>query len=326
MQNSRCKILWKHDSRQARGLERVKTGCLRASAAKQGRAAPLGAVEWFVERFVHLNGKLVLEAEASLHVSDLGFRRAYSAFEFCRVDEGVPVFLEDHLARFTKSCAILELPSPQDIEARILELLRANRAVLSGVSVYLTGGYSEDGFTPTTPNLVIMEAPRQPFPAAMFTQGTKVITFTHTRELANAKTTDYLTAVRLGAMMRAANATEVIFKTASHVLEGARAALGVVLPSGVIVSPVEDVLKSVTLGRALELARGFATVERRAVTLSEFETAPELFLTSATRGVMPITTVDDRAVGDGRVGEIVTRLRHDLEAHTAEYVRERSQA
>jgi branched-chain amino acid aminotransferase len=276
-----------------------------------------------VQRFVHLNGKLVPEAAASLHVSDLGLRRAYSVFEFCRVDEGVPVFLEDHLERFRRSCATLELPAPPDIEARILELLRANRAELSGVSVYLTGGYSADGFTPGVPNLVIMEAPRQPFPAAMFTEGTKVITFTHTRELANAKTTDYLTAVRLGGAMRAAGATEVIFKTASQVLEGARAALGVVLPSGVIVSPVDDVLESVTLGRALKLARGFASVERRAVTLAEFETAPELFLTSATRGVMPVTTVDDRAVGDGRVGQTVTRLMRDLETHTAEYVSER---
>jgi branched-chain amino acid aminotransferase len=300
-----------------------QAGQLQARGAE--KPCFLETVQWVVQRFVHLNGTLVPEGTASLHVSDLGFRRAYSVFEFCRVDEGVPVFLEDHLERFKRSCATLELPAPPDIESRILELLRANRAVLSGVSVYVTGGYSEDGFTPTTPNLVIIEAPRQPFPAAFFTRGTKVITFTHTRELAYAKTTDYLTAVRLGGAMRAAGATEVIFKTDSHVLEGARAAIGVVLPSGVIVSPVDDVLESVTLGRALKLARGFTSVERRAVTIAEFESAAELFLTSATRGVMPVTTVDDRAVGDGRVGQTVTRLMRDLETHTAEYVRAGSQ-
>ena len=92
-----------------------------------------------------------------------------------------------------------------------------------------------------------------------------------------------------------------------------------------IVSPVDDVLESVTLGRALKLAQGFAAVERRAVTLAEFGTATELFLTSATRGVMPITMVDSRTVGDGRVGQSVTRLMRDLEMHTAEYVRARSQ-
>ena len=277
-----------------------------------------------VPRFVHLNGSLVLDSEAKLHVSDLGLRRAYSVFEFLRVDDGVPVFLEDHFERFTRSCAVLELIPPDDLENRVLELLRVNHARYSGVSIYLTGGYSPDNFTPTDPNLVIIETPREPYPTDLFTQGTKVITYQHTRELAHAKTTDYLTAVRLSGAIKAASATEVIFTTATHALEGARAALGVVLPGGAIVSPVDNVLESVTMRRALSLAADFASVERRAVTLEEFHTAPELFLASATRGVMPITRVGDRIVGDGNVGVTVTRLMRDLEAHTKEYIRLRN--
>jgi D-alanine transaminase/branched-chain amino acid aminotransferase len=272
-------------------------------------------------RFVHLNGSLVPEADARLHVSDLGLRRAYSAFEFLRVDDGVPVFFEDHLERFERSCAALELTPPSDVERRVLEVLRANNAVYSGVSLYLTGGYSPDGFTPSDPNFVIMESPREPYPAQMYTQGTKVITYQHTREMAHAKTTDYLTAVRLSKTMREAGATEVIFTTATQALEGARAAFGAVLAGDVIVAPVNDVLESVTLGRALNLARGFARVERRAITLEEFHGAKELFLTSATRGVMPVTTVDDRAVGDGAVGALTTRLMRALEVHTRDYIR-----
>ncbi len=274
-----------------------------------------------VPRFVHLNGSLVIDSEANLHVSDLGLRRAYSVFEFLRVDDGVPVFLEDHFERFTRSCAALELTPPGDLERRVLELLRVNHASYSGVSIYLTGGYSPDNFTPTNPNLVIIETPREPYPTDLFTLGTKVITYQHTRELAHAKTTDYLTAVRLSGAIKAANATEVIFTTATHALEGARAALGVLLPSGAIVSPVDHVLESVTMRHALRLAADFASVERRSVTLEEFNTAPELFLASATRGVMPITRVGDRIVGDGSVGAVVTRLMRDLAAHTKEYIR-----
>lgn len=279
-----------------------------------------------VPRFVHLNGSLVIDSEAKLHVSDLGLRRAYSVFEFLRVDDGVPVFLEDHFERFIRSCKTLELTPPIDLERRVLELLRVNHAKYSGVSIYLTGGYSPDNFTPTDPNLVIIETPREPYPTDLFTKGTKVITYQHTRELAHAKTTDYLTAVRLSSAIKAASATEVIFTTATHALEGARAALGVVLPSGAIVSPVDHVLESVTMRRALRLAAGYASVEHRAVTLEEFATAPELFLASATRGVMPITQVDERVVGDGDVGATVTRLMRELEAHTKEYIRLRARS
>lgn len=274
-----------------------------------------------VPRYVHLNGSLVLESEAKLHVSDLGLRRAYSVFEFLRVDDGVPIFFEDHLERFEQSCKTLELTPPDDLKMRVFELLCVNRASRSGLSIYLTGGYSSDNFTPTDPNLIIIETPREPYPTDLFRLGTKVITHQHTRELAHAKTTDYLTAVRLSHAMKAASATEVIFTTATHALEGARAALGVVMPSGAIVSPIDHVLESVTMGRALRIARGFAPVERRAVTLEEFRTAPELFLTSATRGVMPITRVDEHLVGHGSVGATVTRLMRDLEAHTTEYIR-----
>ncbi len=274
-----------------------------------------------VPRFVHLNANLVPESDAKLHVSDLGLRRAYSVFEFLRVDDGVPVFFEDHFERFIRSCAVLELTPPDDLELRVLDLLRVNHASYSGVSIYLTGGYSPDNFTPTEPNLIIIETPREPYPTDLFTLGTKVITHQHTRELAHAKTTDYLTAVRLSSAIKAASATEVIFTTSTHALEGARAALGVVLPSGAIVSPLDHVLESVTMRRALRLATTFAAVERRAVTLEEFHTAPELFLTSATRGVMPITQVDERLVGDGTVGGVVTRLMRDLDAHTKDYIR-----
>ena len=278
-----------------------------------------------MSRFVHLNGSVVPEGDAKLHVSDLGLRRAYSVFEFLRVDDGVPVFYEDHLERFMRSCKTLELTPPADLELRVLELLRVNHATRSGVSIYLTGGYSSDNFTPAEPNLIIIETPREPYPTDLYIEGTKVITYQHTRELAHAKTTDYLTAVRLSSAIKAANATEVIFTTATHALEGARAALGVVLPNGAIVSPVDHVLESVTMGRALRLAAKFTPTERRAVTLEEFETAPELFLTSATRGVMPVTRVDERIVGDGRVGRAVTRLMRDLELHTTEYIRTHAQ-
>lgn len=278
-----------------------------------------------MSRFVHLNGSVVPESDAKLHVSDLGLRRAYSVFEFLRVDEGVSVFFEDHLERFERSCKALEMIPPADLEMRVLELLRVNHASYSGVSIYLTGGYSSDNFTPAEPNLIIIETPREPYPTDLYVLGTKVITYQHTRELAHAKTTDYLTAVRLSHAMKAANATEVIFTSATHALEGARAALGVVLPSGAIVSPIDHVLESVTMGRALRLAARFTPTERRAVTLEEFDTAPEMFLTSATRSVMPVTRVDERIVGDGRVGATVTRLMRDLELHTKEYIRTHAQ-
>jgi len=49
-------------------------------------------------------------------------------------------------------------------------------------------------------------------------------------------------------------------------------------------------------------------VEYRDFTLDEACSAQEAFLTSTTRGVVPIVALDDRAIGSGKVGPVVTDL------------------
>jgi branched-subunit amino acid aminotransferase/4-amino-4-deoxychorismate lyase len=59
----------------------------------------------------------------------------------------------------------------------------------------------------------------------------------------------------------------------------------------------------------MELARsaGVPLVERR-LTPDELRAADEAFLTSATRGVLPISTIDEKPVGDGKPGPVTRKL------------------
>ena len=50
------------------------------------------------------------------------------------------------------------------------------------------------------------------------------------------------------------------------------------------------------------------TVEARAVTLEDLFGAAEVFLTSTTRGVVPVVAMDGRPIGAGRPGETTRRL------------------
>ncbi len=67
-------------------------------------------------------------------------------------------------------------------------------------------------------------------------------------------------------------------------------------------------LRGTVGGLILELVRGEYPVEYREFTLDDAYSAQEAFLTSTTRGVVPIVALDDRAVGSGEVGPIVTDL------------------
>ena len=50
-------------------------------------------------------------------------------------------------------------------------------------------------------------------------------------------------------------------------------------------------------------------VEERAFTIAEAQSADEAFITSASAFVMPVVEVDGKAVGTGKPGAVVARLR-----------------
>ena len=272
--------------------------------------------------YVNLNGQLVRDADAKIHISDLGLRRGYGAFEFFRVLRGVPVFIEDHLDRFENSSRAIDLEVPYsraELEGFVRELIRANNLHNAGIQLVLTGGYSEDIFTPGHPNLIIAPIALREYPPALYRQGVKGITHRHEREIPEAKTTAYLTAVKLGPRMKAEGAAEVIYHDGKWVTEGARSSLGFV-KDGVLVTAKDGVLPGITRIHALRLAQQLMPVEHRAFTLDELYTADEAFITSSTRGVMPVTRIDDRPVGNGQVGPKVSALVKAFQAHVEEYV------
>ena len=80
---------------------------------------------------------------------------------------------------------------------------------------------------------------------------------------------------------------------------------------GQLCTPGADVgiLDGITRAKVLELARGAGiTVAERRIQPDELRGADEAFLTSATRGVLPITTIDGRPVAAGAPGPVTRRL------------------
>jgi len=95
------------------------------------------------------------------------------------------------------------------------------------------------------------------------------------------------------------------------VAEGATSNVFIV-ESGVLKTPATDIgiLDGVTRGKVLELARG-AGIEAQEVSFlapESLRAAHEVFLTSAVRGILPVTSVDGQPVGNGRPGPLTQRL------------------
>lgn len=271
---------------------------------------------------VIVNGELVSEADATVHVSDLGLQRGYGAFDFFRLVDGIPLFFEDHLIRFARSRELLGLDGrwpEEEIRGFVARLIDANGLRDEGIQIVLTGGYSADMFTPGEPNLIIAPIAVTMATDEQYATGVKVITHNNSRELPDAKTTDYLMAVKLIPQMTAAGAIEVLYHDGERMSEGARSGFGIITAGGVLVTADQGVLESITLKRVLRVAGDLMPIELRDITIDEFAQAPEAFLTGTTRGILPITQVDDRPVGDGHVGPLTKRLiqafRHEVDMY-----------
>jgi branched-chain amino acid aminotransferase len=271
-------------------------------------------------RWAILDGRRVPHEGATVHVSDLGLRRGFAVFEMFRVEDGVPLFLEAHLARLARSAEAIGLPLPRSddgVAADVHALIDANALDIAAVQILLTGGPSVDGVTFREPTCIVTStdvAPRAAAPA-----GATLVTHRHTRELPEAKSTNYLTAMRLAAAMRAAGAIDVLYHDGVHAAEGARSALAVVL-GDTLVTRRDGVLASVSMANLLGLARDRMRVEERAITLEELRGAEEVLTTGSVRGVVPIVAIDARPVGDGAIGPHARALFTAFGEHVDRYV------
>ena len=114
------------------------------------------------ERYISVNGELMLANSLSISASDLAIQRGYGIFDFLVTVNGKPIFLEDNLLRFYSSAQSMHLPvtlNQKELIGAIDQLMGKNQLPNSGIRLTLTGGNSPDGYSIGNPNLIISQSP-----------------------------------------------------------------------------------------------------------------------------------------------------------------------
>lgn len=247
--------------------------------------------------------------EEHLQVQDLGITRGDGVFETITVVDGRPQALEAHLARFSRSAAMLDLPAPdpdawrQAIEAVCARLDPVREAFAKTV---LTRGVEGTD----RPTGWVYAAPSVDSTAAR-TEGISVVVldrgYRHDVErtspwlLQGAKTLSY--AVNMAALREAARrgADDALFVSSDgYVLEGTRANL-ILKVGDRLVTPRTDIgiLAGTTQADVFRFAEqaGIETAYEL-VTLADLRAADALWLVSSVRQAAPIRSVngDTRAI------------------------------
>jgi len=260
----------------------------------------------------YIDGQWVHPQEATISINDTAILRAYSVFESLRTYDRRPFHLDEHLTRLYRSAQLLDLDIPysrEQIAAAVLEVIERNVYKHATIRIFVTGGATEDSILPSgKPLLALLITPLGERDMQRFANGFKVITTHLQRIMPEAKTNNYVAAVR--ALKEAArhNASDALFvNEQGHVLEATRSNF-FIFRGHTLVTPRQGILIGVTRNVVLDLARSRFPVEERPILLDELSLANEAFITSSSKEILPVVQIDDLLVGDGKPGPRTNEL------------------
>ena len=273
-----------------------------------------------MSRIAYINGRYLPHREACVHVEDRGYQFADGVYEVIPVLAGRLIDEGLHLDRLARSLGEIRIAPPMARAAlglMLREVVRRNRVGDGIVYLQITRGVArrDHRFPPATlrPSLVVTARQGTGFPPDPDTWAVAAITWPDQRwARCDIKTIGLLPNVLAREAAREAGAYEaVLVDAAGAVTEGAAANIWIVDAAGILrTRPLDHAILPGCTRAALRdlLAQAGIGLEERGFSLAELRAAREVFLTSATSFVRPVTRLDGAPVGDGTVGAITRRL------------------
>jgi branched-chain amino acid aminotransferase len=270
-----------------------------------------------------IEGSYVPIAEARIPILDTGFVRSDLTYDVVGVWGGRFFRLGDHLDRLERGCERLRLRSPKsraETEAILNEVVARSGLRESYVETVITRGVPTPGerdprrfenrfYAYAIPYVWIQRPEQQE-------QGAEVVVARDTVRVSPGAIDPTVKNFMWGDFVRGlfeAYERDAVLPLLTdgdgNVTEGPGINVFAV-SGGVLRTPGRGVLEGITRLTVLDIAAELG-IEARVgfVPVSTLYGAEEIFLTSTAGGVMPVSRLDGRPVGDGGVGELTARIR-----------------
>jgi branched-chain amino acid aminotransferase len=249
-------------------------------------------------------------ANASVSVLDHGLLYGDGIFEGIRFYAGEPFLLERHLRRLRDCARCLGFEVPL-ADSELAELCAEAIARFGQGDGYLrlivTRGRGQLGVSPHTcerPTTILIAAALQLYPAELYERGVDVVTSTMRRAPADSlppqvKSLNYLTSVLASAEARARGAHEaLLLNAAGEICECTADNIFFARDGRISTPPVASgALDGITRGHVIALlAADGIEVSEKVTVLPDAWTADEAFLTGTGAEVVPVASIDGRAI------------------------------
>jgi D-alanine transaminase len=283
---------------------------------------------------VYLNGDYLPLQQARVSVLDRGFLFGDGVYEVIPCYRGKPFRLQHHFARLAQSLNAIRLDNPLS-QAQWREIMRRlltqhpeqDRTLYLQITRGSSGRRELAIPKEMVPTVFAMSSPLKQADPALASAGISVVTLEDIRwQLCNIKTINILANQLLRQQARDKGCDEAILIRDGFALEGTSSNLFIVHQGTLITPPAgPHLLPGVTRDLVLELAaaEGAPRLEA-AITVAQLQQAEEIWLTSSSREIMPVTRLDGKAVANGLPGPIYRQTARLYQARKATWQAEAS--
>jgi D-alanine transaminase len=265
---------------------------------------------------VFLNGKFLPIDEARVPVLDRGFIFGDGVYELIPVYSRAPFRMDDHLARLERSLAAVRIKNPYPREKWreiILQLVAKQPWEDQAVYFQVTRGVAKrDHAFPAgvEPTVFAMANPLVNPPKELVEKGAAAVSAVDNRWLhCDIKSISLIGNVLLRQVSADAGAAETILFRDGKLTE-ASASNVFIAKNGLLLSPPKSnlILPGITYDVVVEIAQATKIpLEFRDVSEAEVRNADEVWVTSSSKEILAIVTLDGKPVGDGRPGPLFKR-------------------
>jgi len=274
---------------------------------------------------VYVNGDFVAKNKAKISVLDRGFLFGDGIYEVIPVYQGKLFRVEHHLKRLQYCLDAISLANPYSVsqwQTLFEQIINKNGG--GNLSLYLQ---VTRGIQPERNHL--MSGEDKPSVVIMVSELTAQVAELASCKAAlledfrwqhcDIKSTSLLGNILLRQQAEQLGASEAILHRNNYITEGATSNV-FIAKDGEIYTPAKGklLLTGITRDLIIELAENVAIkVHQKAISLSELVNADEVWISSSSREISPVTQIDGKIIGTGEIGPIATRIHSEFQQFKA---------
>lgn len=280
-----------------------------------------------MEGFAYVNGEYFKAEEAKISIFDQGFIFGDGVYDTFVVKNGGIFKLDQHVNRLFKSAKAVKIIPPinkEELKDVIIETVKRSGLRDAYLKCIVTRGIGKRPVLGKGENIrssvvVFSVPPVSVVDEEKKREGARLVSTTIKRSHPESvdprvKSLNYLPNMLMRREAIEVGADESItYDYQGNVAEGGAENIFIV-KNGALMTPSSGILEGITRETVIEMAReeGYDVT---ATNLKKYDlyTAEEVFLCSSAGGIFPVTEIDGRIIGDGKMGVITEQLMEKYE-------------